>query len=448
MSAQDSFLFNLPEPIVAIICCDWLTMADVSRLDSACLAASSRCFILEAMKCGIMKGNCTYSDNFEHFMKWVSLRQLRIDFLIIPRRAYPWEGSTMITFLTNVGRYLLDLNIDNLSADTTYYFSDISFYCAHLRALRIRDCKASSGSIRSVLMNCLQLEVCELGNFDRFPSHCLDGLQLTKLHTLHLQSCDRYICEVLGVAAPNLRFFSCWGGWYLSPGNVKKLCEGCPQLIEVGFRKSLNPLDECLDPACVIALATHCARLQALNVGYNSNLPDSCFAARCSTLRKLCIHFICSITHESLLHIADNCPLLEVLGCEGCPLTDEGLVSVKGKFPRLNTLYIGSYNGYATAGYIAALSGLPALRELGLYEVSADNDLLGAITAGCPRLRHLELQYCRNYTSEGVLGIAPHLATLTMTANGCLGELYQQLENTCPGVRMMVTAERGFSCGF
>lgn len=199
---QADILSNLPVPIVAIICSDWLRIQDISRLDSAYCQSGTRALLLEIASSVTMRGFCTYNDNFDSFMMWVLHRHLSIDGLTIPMRAFPWKGETMADFLKSIGHQLKTMNISYLHQESTFFYSDISFYCTNLYELNVRDC-GSGGAVRSVLMNCQSLGVLDLSHAGTLSSHCFDGLNLPNMQVLRLQSCDQFICETLAAVTPH-----------------------------------------------------------------------------------------------------------------------------------------------------------------------------------------------------------------------------------------------------
>jgi len=363
MLERESFLINLPVPIVAIICSDWLRIQDVSRLDTAFCQHETRATVLDIISSVTLKSSCTYNDSFELFMQWIVRRHMSIDSLTIPRRAFPWKGETMAHFLNRIGHQLKTMNISYL------HQMNISYYCKNLRELYLRDSSTSSGSVRGVLMNCPHLVVLDLNSSERFHSPCLDGLRLPNLQVLRLQSCDEFICETLTTATPNLQKLRINGTHHLNPAGIQQLCEGCPHLHEVRLPRSYSYQDVDLEADCVHALVTHCTNLGALDLSGQRGINDMCFTdatVSFSKLRKLCIQFMYGLTDITLIHITKSCPLLQVLGCDGCSFSDVGLAAIAGSFPHLHTLYIGSRNKSTRSGYLAGLKDLPALVELGI----------------------------------------------------------------------------------
>eukprot|EP01032_Pedospumella_encystans_P018697 gene18697-21278_t len=451
MLERESFLLNLPVPIVAIICYDWLRIQDVSRLDTAFCQYETRAALLKIISSITMQSTCTYSDNFELFMQWVVRRHLNIDCLTIPRRAFPWKGETMAHFLKSVGHLLKTMNISYLHQTNAFFYSDISYYCKSLRELYARDSSTSSAAVRSVLMNCPHLVVLDINNFEQFHSHCLDGLKLPNLQVLRLQSCDEFICEILSKAAPNLHKLQICGFHDLDPADIQQLCEGCPHLHEVRLPRSYRHQDAGLDTDCVHALVTHCTRLEALDLSGQRGLNDTCFTnatVSFSTLRKLCIQFMYDLTDVALIQIAENCQRLQVLGCDGCGFSDVGLAAIAGRFPHLHTLYIGNHNHSTMAGYLAGLKNLPALVELGLYEFAVGDTLLDQIGTELPQLRCLELQSCFGYTIGGLISVAKQLKRIVLTAQSASDPCFAELSARYPRLDAYPATESSFTCVF
>lgn len=451
MLERESFLINLPVPIVAIICSDWLRIQDVSRLDTSFCQRETRATVLDIISSVTHKSSCTYNDSFELFMQWVVRRQLSIDCLTIPRRAFPWKGGTMALFLKSIGHLLQAMNVSYLHHTSAFFYSDISYYCKNLRELYLRDSSTSSGSVRSVLMNCPHLVVLDLDNKERFHSPCLDGLRLPNLQVLRLQSCDEFICETLTTATPNLQKLRMNGTHYLNPAGTQQLCEGCPHLHEVRLPRSYSYQDLYLEADCVYPLVTHCTNLEALDLSGQRGIYDTCFTdatVSFSKLRKLCIQFMYGLTDITLIHITKNCPLLQVLGRDGCSFSDVGLAAVAGSFAHLHTLYIGSRNKSTMSGYLTGLKDLPALVELGLYEVDAGDAILEHIGMELPQLRRLELQSCYGYTLDGLVSVAKQLQRIVLTAQSGVDPCFVELSARYPRLEVYPTTEDGFNCIF
>lgn len=451
MTMQESFLLNIPTPIVAAICSEWLKIQDVSKLDSAWCQHDTRALFLGIISGVTFRAFCTFQDHFHPFMWWVVLRHLRIDSLAIPAKAFPWNGEMMVNFLKSIGHQLETLDISYLPVDCTFFFSDISYYCKNLIELNVHECVASCGAVRSVLMHCPHLAILGINNAETFPSHGFDGLCLPNLHSLRLQSCDQSICAVLAKATPNLRKFRTNGIFHLNAAGIQLLCEGCPALHEVRFPRSFKYQNFYLAAECVAALFMYCKDLNALDLARQMYLKDASLASAAfslTNLRKLCIHFMFGLTDLILIHIAKNCSQLQLLGCDGCYFSDVGLAVIAGGFPELHTLYIGNHTHSTMTGYLGALKNLPALVKLGLFEVDAGDALLEQIGAVLPLLRHVELQYCMNYTLNGLVSVARQLKSFVMTAQDVTDPFVAALSRRYPRLDVFPATQRGFTCAF
>jgi hypothetical protein len=194
----------------------------------------------------------------------------------------------------------------------------------------------------------------------------------------------------------------------------------CPQL----ERLTLNKCTQVTD-AGIIAIATHCLRLRALDVTGCTLLTHESTArglAVCTGLEELSPT---SSARASLSLVWTACPQLRSSFRRAAALArglTDGDIALLAQFcPSLQALTLTDCDMLTNAAVLAVAAHCPRLEELCVTRCSLTDASLHALAANCSRLDWLNVNACRALTDAGIMAVVhscPRLATLQ--ADWCL----------------------------
>ena len=142
---------------------------------------------------------------------------------------------------------------------------------------------------------------------------------------------------------------------------------------------------------------------------------------RFTLLRRLLLAQCLRLTEAAFCTIGERLPDLRELDLSSCAVTDAAISCVAGGCRHLEKVTLRSCRKLTDTG-IATLGGLPELLEL---DLSSNRELtdgaLGAIAAGCKRLRVMHVALCPKVAGEAVRSHwarqLPELSTLNLSAS-------------------------------
>ena len=221
------------------------------------------------------------------------------------------------------------------------------------------------------------------------------GLRAYAMTSLDLSGCsgvDGVGLAVFGEASPNLVKLNLSGCRQVMPWAFQRLVCGCHLLEDV----DLSRCDK-LGDVDVGVMATNCGKIKRLNLRDAKQLSDLALvsvAKRCSALEYLDTsrtELPWKVTDVGLLGLAESCPLLHTLLCQGCDqLTDVAMAWLGRGCKALRHLDLKGCHKIANAGIRALAEGCYELSFLDLTNMKGVTDTgIRALANNCPGLKHL-----------------------------------------------------------
>eukprot|EP00232_Nephroselmis_pyriformis_P024368 CAMPEP_0182855906 /NCGR_PEP_ID=MMETSP0034_2-20130328/2125_1 /TAXON_ID=156128 /ORGANISM="Nephroselmis pyriformis, Strain CCMP717" /LENGTH=566 /DNA_ID=CAMNT_0024986937 /DNA_START=112 /DNA_END=1812 /DNA_ORIENTATION=+ len=245
-----------------------------------------------------------------------------------------------------------------------------------------------------------------------------------------------------------------------------QVLEELPQLA----RLAVGGCEQFTDQACEIVLAK-CPLLTSISVPQCSKLSGHglvrIIAARGGELKEIDVSGCGNIGEESMIHVAQSCPNLEVIKANGMDTLSEGwLITIGftcghgllhidlndcvnvtdigiGHFlngcQSLKSLHISGCGRLTTVGLRSIGLLCPKLESLNLGGIPSVTDSgLVEIVSGCPELRALDISKCWKITDDAIIEVAMccrHLRVLRMLGcEGVRGVGPRRVQRLCKGL--------------
>jgi hypothetical protein len=407
-------LLNLPEAFLIGLLTDWLSLAALLALDSACCSASSRKTYL-----GLVGSNVFCLRHAPHpyrlrtnGMRWFIARNVRVSHAWI-HESTNVNLATTAAFLRVSGSSLKDFWMSGFkeSARITAILELLSEFVLRLEKLLLIRCVQVDCSVLlsycSHSVQSLRLLTCSL-------TAPLSATMLPKLYKLSIYQCEgtelTTLCKLVS-ACPNLRSFRCdniQGGDDCldalaahcpllqvlayengDPSDVSSLVrvfQCCPGIEVVDISTDKDQENPSATDAHVAAIMQHCRKLKAFcGPASGPNITDAsvmAVASRLEDLRHLWLSDIAFQSDQPMLALSEHCRNLRTLSLH----MDEAILS--------------------DSALVTLVTNLHSIEELGMEYITLTDRALEAVAAHCPHLQILDLYNCDGYTEVGITALA------------------------------------------
>ncbi|KAL3211054.1 hypothetical protein MRX96_036630 [Rhipicephalus microplus] len=209
---------------------------------------------------------------------------------------------------------------------------------------------------------------------------------------------DYKAAEAISMLCPNLEYLDA-SGVHLTNVSVQQLAQKCPKLKTVLLNRCRDVGEKGL-----WWLLHLCKYLEHLDLTELHKLSGQCFHMAGVRLRRLVLRGCSGLTATGLSKLATKCCFLSELTLSEClQISDHDLLLLCQNLRALRVFHLSGSFLNLTADSIGAIGHLPLLEELNLSHNMAVNDVvIGAICAGCTKLRFLDLTAC----SQGITDVA------------------------------------------
>lgn len=465
-----SFLFRLPDNLVAEILCERLDICDVGRLDSAvCSSANREQFLQMAYN---NHGTPYKLKENDQFIDWCIQRHALVDgfnladqicsnskklktLVALNAPVAKWIYCGQISFLSplEVLPYCERLNTLTVNGNAMMNAEAIACAVEHCpRLTRVVHCGSSTTaeSIQLAFRKCTTVKELE------FCGNIMNN-QLTKVIAMHalevLQARYSTIPEevqlAIGRNCPNLRILvmfesSCgpFGEILNHSGTndgVRAILNGCPLLTSIDVHHAVG-----ISTELRVEMARRC-KLTRLDMSSWTGLDTALFRGICmvSPLLEAAVQdastelqSLIQLTDEDVTVLAEHCPLLHTIqlpGMTGLSHASRRALARPGNQLRRLVLHRNCADPSPSAA--DATMELVGARcpQLTAIVVPADTTDRGitAVARGCPNLKALGLSHCLHLTDVGLTAVAQHCRRLrVLELEGCVGI-------TAAGVRVL-----------
>ncbi|KAH7956698.1 hypothetical protein HPB52_011804 [Rhipicephalus sanguineus] len=201
-----------------------------------------------------------------------------------------------------------------------------------------------------------------------------------------------------GMLCPNLEYLDA-SGVQLTNVSVQQLAQKCPKLKTVLLKRCSDVGEKGL-----WWLLHLCKYLEYLDLTELHKLSGQCFHMAGVRLRRLVLRGCSGLTATGLSKVATKCCFLSELTLSDClQISDHDLLLLCQNLRALRVFHLSGSFLNLTGDSIGAIGHLPLLEELNLSHNKVVNDVvIGAICAGCTKLRFLDITAC----SQGITDIA------------------------------------------
>ena len=162
-----------------------------------------------------------------------------------------------------------------------------------------------------------------------------------------------------------------------------RLFQACPDL------RTLSSLPYVATDSCLYALATHCARLEAVGITTNNHV------------------WLTLVTNAGLCALFKACSSLTDVRIENCDyVTDESVFTLVRYCPEVRIMALSSPTGKLTEASLLSISTHSRkLQKLTVCHMSVSDDLLSIIARRCKYLTDIEIKQCTSITSTGIVNL-------------------------------------------
>eukprot|EP00698_Gefionella_okellyi_P002965 TRINITY_DN12804_c0_g1_i1.p1 TRINITY_DN12804_c0_g1~~TRINITY_DN12804_c0_g1_i1.p1 ORF type:complete len:403 (-),score=88.17 TRINITY_DN12804_c0_g1_i1:912-2120(-) len=262
--------------------------------------------------------------------------------------------------------------------------------------------------------------------------------------------------KALARACPQLVTLVLHGRSMVSNKGLRELAAFCPLLEELVL---LDSTSADITDKGLQALCSGCPALKRLVIN-NVSITTCAPLALCSQLQSLTL-FSRHLTYDGFAALA-QCPQLQELHVQGCPISDESLTAVCVACTKLVTLdvrqctrltdefapflpaslrrlWIGLCKRLTDDTLRAAATNCPNLTDIDMWRLRISDDALQMLAAGCANLERLVISGCPvTDTGVGYLSTLPNLQMVDMFR--CMqvtSEGVTQLQTECKQLRRL-----------
>jgi hypothetical protein len=380
----------------------WLPFSDVSRLDCACMADSSRVQYLIAVSNAALVVDCPNvrgERQLEMVLHWMNRRGVYIHNFKAPERVVEVFRTCVETVLFNSPclRRLRHLDVSGCADLTSADFVKLMKNCPLLRTVQI-----GSGFHR-----------CWLGD------GAIHALTSSHLETLSMENVNSVTDTGIAAAVSGcsgLRCVRLTGCSTVGDATVGAIAKACPQLRSFTLTDNL-----CVTSNGLAVLMSSCEDMRELNVHRCRVRLPPVTASTTTQLRHFTYigHLLCSDADlGAFLHA---CPLLTKLELRGISLTTA--VEVLLGIPFLSNLtdLTISESPEVPPGLLQLLVGVtPRLQHLTLQNLPVNCEVMLCIVRSCGLLRGLDLSWCDSLNDLAVAALTDRCPQLErLVVKGC-----------------------------
>jgi hypothetical protein len=419
---------DLPDELTSSLLQSWISVADLSRLDSAVCNTEDRPNYLAIIKSPtfVVRSSCfnemerphAFDEDEERevmrrlrmaYMAWIMKRDIStsvIDVEVVLAHSAHNTGH----YLTQHGKIVTEV-VCSAPSELGEYDSVIGDLCGHCPHVRAFICNAWLGSAAKLHIATSWSELTKLtvqlyegdNNFAMFGARCR---VLTEL-TIICYNSDEYVGpgpEFFQLCAPTLRKITTTSKCFEEP--VLHIIAARFPLLE-----ELETTDTVTD-AVLIALSTGCPCLHSLTLSSCPITDDGIVAvARNRALVTLSLTWCSAVTDAGLRAVAENCPQLEHLRLSHMPLvTDAAIVSLGKHCRNLRGVDL-HVEDLTPAGLRTLAKGCSQLEDLQLWGCYDIGPAVEAVAEHCPKLRTLRVSHAQ-VPATALLALAKHCPCL------------------------------------
>nr|XP_050042337.1 uncharacterized protein LOC126539501 isoform X2 [Dermacentor andersoni] len=230
---------------------------------------------------------------------------------------------------------------------------------------------------------------------------------------------DYKAAEAISMLCPNLEYLDA-SGVQLTNVSVQQLAQKCPKLKTVLLKRCSDVGEKGL-----WWLLHLCKYLEHLDLTELHKLSGQCFHMAGVRLRRLVLRGCSGLTATGLSKIATKCCFLSELTLSDClQISDHDLLLLCQNLRALRLLHLSGSFLNLTGDSIGAIGHLPLLEELNLSHNKAVNDVvIGAICAGCTKLRFLDITGCHHGITDIALSHLSRCPGLRQLKLNYLGQI-------------------------
>lgn len=447
-----------PNDILIDILTDWLNIADVVRLDSACCMRTKRKHLLSILQ----DNNFFFAEDLisPQYMTWLQHRKIRSKYLSFsdPHEVFRYLGAFNDLFghhasATSVLSQVSSLGIQGVGEKDATRLCESLMQSSRLTSLGLRGCTSSIAAARivsclpsssllkldlydfhdylnvefsqypnvaSALMHVLDLDL-SFSNFDSHGDWIVDPVLFPQLQTLRLNQCfpasEHFLLKVIQCYGPQLKRFEanlCEG---MTDNVLNSLLNQCVRL------KHLEIAGSSLSSVAVRGMGSCPFQLQALNLASNWALPFDVLREIIGRIAEGEDEFSylnvsrCYGTDDALLiFLAENVTGLTNLDVSYCfKVSDAGILSLALCQPSLKVLnvsYCPKLTDFAVEMLISHNAYLFELQLQSCLEIT-DRALI-CLAENCQSLRVLNVSGCVQITDVGLWGLAAGATKTTL----------------------------------
>lgn len=439
-----------PNDILIDILTDWLNVADVVRLDSACCMRSKRKHFLSVLQ----DSNFLFAEDMmsPQYMTWLQKRKIRSKHLSFsgPDEFFRYldtfnDGLGQHTSPTSLLSQVASLGIQGVGEKDAAHLCEHLMHSSRLISLFLRGCTSSITAARIVsclpspsllkldlydfhdYLNCefsqypmvtsalshvLDLDL-SFSNFDSYGDWFVDPVLFPQLQSLRLNQCfpasEHFLLKVIQCYGPQLQRFEA------------NLCEGMTDdvlnsiLDHCSCLKHLEIAGSSLSSVAIRELGSSRFQLQSLNLASNWSLQFDVLREIIGRIAESEDEFSllnvsrCYGTDDALIiFLAENVTGLTQLDVSYCfKVSDAGMLSLALCQPSLkilNVSYCPKLTDFAVEMLISHNTFLSELQLQSCQEIT-DRALI-CIAENCQSLRVLNVSGCTKITDVGIWGLA------------------------------------------
>jgi hypothetical protein len=465
-----SFLNNLPQELLSPVLSTWLTIVDVTQLDSALCNHNLRGeFLDRAYKFGDVlqypDSSSIWDDSCGPMTDWIFDKGAPVagfyavsNFLFSHTKREKYlqnhgDSIRWIEFAPTLGR---EKNYDLCRLVTV----QLALYCPKLNRLNAAD-RLDDVALKPVLDMCPMLEDIALGG-DGYTSRTVTEMSRKFKKLLRVELLSEHVSEksLITLVRKNpglVSFFTCAKGatdtffraLALSCSGLTKLLLSfisvahaslcilmtqCPHLQRLALDGVTYTITDQKEAEPVL-----CPSMQLLHFDKVHSYEDLTALGRlmraCRNLTSLDIWECPALPEDAILPIAERFPSLQEVKLYDCgvPVTDELLIDISTHYPQLRELEIPFSEDVTHTGLVAVATHCPNLQRVDVQNCDGVTDaFLLALARNCPDLQVLLVAGCSEITDRSVKAVMKRCADLVkLGVEDCIGLTDKLTEQVC-----------------
>ena len=406
-------MLHLPHALHHCVCTQWLSLCDISKLDSAFCSQSTRKEYLESVQKMVLR-ECEYATSID-FLKWLLKRNIFATTLALNQFDEPLDIAPhellILQYIDVMGP-----NLTSISFYCTGSFDEICFSIANncrekLASIYFCDCTLGK-NVRLLLSKCTSLTTISFIHCENIAYEEYQGLLLPKVTSIHLGEIATDLMVVsLSYACPNLTKLYCSNSTDSLAKSLAALAINCPKLkilhvFECEFSCEVNNN--------IFENLTELNLKQGLLLRHDNVIT---LVAKCKNLEKLSLsnenkEDFDEINDAVIIAIANNCPKLVDFRIAFCsnPL-DVGLLVLATNCQLMRRLAITEIN-FSAATALALVQHFEQLEDISFTFLSLNDAVIVHLAKHCKKLRRIAIDRCTGITEIGVEALALYCVSL------------------------------------